>query len=230
MNPLNRLVLIAETDEHDARTLNEQLSRSGFAPICTNDGREVLRLVQTRSPVAIILSTVLRNMDGFDVCSAVRRISMAPILMLGGPNNEIEPLIGLELGADQYISKPYGAREIVARLRALVRRSEGRTREQLCVAGLLIDELMERVLWAGHTIPLSAVEYRLLRTLVSRPGMVFTRQVLLDALHGEFRDISDRAVDAHIKNLRQKLRQHAPDKNFIYSVYGQGYRFVDNNS
>lgn len=227
ISPLNRLVLIAEDDEQGAHVLIEHLTRTGFIPIHTNDGRDALRLVQMRSPVAIILSTNLRTVDGFDTCGAIRRISNAPILMLGGMDNEIGSLIGLELGADQYVSKPYGAREIIARLRALVRRAEGRAREQICVAGLLIDELMERVLWAGHTIPLSGVEYRLLRTLVSKPGVVFTRQVLLDALHGEFRDISDRAVDAHIKNLRQKLRRFAPDKGFIYSVYGQGYRFTD---
>jgi two-component system, OmpR family, response regulator BaeR len=226
-SPLNRLILIAEDDQQGVHVLTDQLTRTGFVPIHTNDGRDALRLVQIRSPVAIVLSTELRTMDGFDACGAIRRVSNAPILMLGEMDNEIGSLIGLELGADQYVSKPYGAREIVARLRALVRRSEGRAREQICVAGLLIDELMERVLWAGHTIPLSGVEYRLLRTLVSKPGVVFTREVLLNALHGEFRDVSDRAIDAHIKNLRQKLRQFAPDKGFIYSVYGEGYRFTD---
>jgi two-component system response regulator BaeR len=149
--------------------------------------------------------------------------------MLTARADEIDRIIGLEMGADDYLSKPYSPREVVARVRALLRRSQGRlpgaaAAPALEVGGFAVDDAGQRAWWQGKALPLTPIEWRLLRSLLQQPGRVFARAQLLDAIHADFRDVSDRAVDSHVKNLRRKLQAVVPGPDCIASVYGVGYR------
>jgi len=161
------------------------------------------------------------------VCSAVRAFSVVPIIMLTARVDEIDRLLGLDTGADDYVCKPFSPREVVARIKALLRRSEGRLATGLAPAAFAVDEGRQQILWRGLPLPLTPLEFRLMRQLMSRPGQVFARARLLDTVHEDLRDVSDRAIDSHIKNMRRKLEQAGTGEAGISSVYGLGYRFDD---
>jgi two-component system, OmpR family, response regulator BaeR len=157
------------------------------------------------------------------VCKAVRQFSDVPILMLTARVEEADRLIGLDTGADDYVCKPFSPREVMARVRALVRRSDGRV--VAATQAWVVDEAGLRIAWRGQWLPLTPLEFRMLRLLLSRPGRVFSRAQLLDSVHRDLRDVSDRAIDSHVKNLRRKIEDVEPGSNTIASVYGVGYRF-----
>jgi two-component system, OmpR family, response regulator BaeR len=228
-----REVLVVEDEPKIAALLCKYLQEAGFETEVCGDGLDALARIE-RDPVmrfcVVLLDVMLPGMDGLDLCRTIRQRSGVPILMLSARIEELDRLLGLELGADDYVCKPFSAREVVARVRALVRRAQGRLTAGASVpvpgsGGFSIDDEGMRVWWREQPVALTPVEYRLFRALVSQPGQVFERPALLDVLHQDFRDVSDRAVDSHIKNLRRKLEAILGGSSGIVAVYGVGYRF-----
>lgn len=220
-------VLIAEDDDQIAAVLVDYLHQAGFDTHRVADGNEALQAVRQDMPAVLILDIMLPGMDGIAVCQSVRQFSALPILMLTAKSDEEDRLIGLESGADDYVCKPFSPREIVARVRGLVRRSSASLSGAVPSTGFSFGDAAERIRWGGEIIPLTKVEERLLRTMACQPHRVFTREALLNILHDEFRDIGDRAIDTHIKNLRRKLKQVVAHKEFIHAMYGVGYYFEE---
>jgi two-component system response regulator BaeR len=220
-----RRVLIVEDDDKIAALLADFLHASGLATERMAEGLGVAARVQSSPPAAIILDLMLPGLDGLEVCKALRRFSDVPILMLTARVEEIDRLLGLELGADDYVCKPFSPREVVARIRAMLRRAEGRVSGERVSGGFFVDDAAQRVRIRDHVLPLTPLEFRLLRTLLAQPARVFSRDQLLDLLHADFRDVSDRAIDSHIKNIRRKIQAHLPGSDCIQAVYGVGYRF-----
>ena len=218
-----RRVLVVEDDAKIAQLLLDYLRSEGFEASSVADGQVALRQIEAAPPSVIVLDLMLPGLDGISVCKAVRRFSEVPILMLTARIEEVDRLLGLDSGADDYVCKPFGPREVVARVRALLRRSEGRM--TATPPPWSIDEASFRISWRGQWLALTRVEFLMLRLLLSRPGRVFSRSQLLDAVHDDLRDVSDRAIDSHIKNLRRKIEAAEPDSDCIASVYGVGYRF-----
>jgi two-component system response regulator BaeR len=225
MNDSAYRILVAEDDDKIAQVLTDYLGANGFAAERVADGREALRIALEQPPSVLVLDLMLPGMDGLEVCRTLRQSSALPVMMVTARVDEIDRLLGLEIGADDYVCKPFSPREVIARLRALIRRAEGHLARAASSDGFTLDDATQRVRWRGQPLTLTPVEYRLLRMLVQQPGRVFGRALLLDALHDEFRDVNDRAIDSHIKNLRKKLAQHVPERELIHSVYGVGYRF-----
>jgi two-component system, OmpR family, response regulator BaeR len=224
-----RTVLVVEDEAKLAALLSDYLRAAGFEPLVAADGRTALTLFASASPCVVLLDLNLPGLDGMEVCRTLRLDSAVPILMLTARVDEIDRIIGLEVGADDYLCKPYSPREVVARVRALVRRSAGRlsaaaSHPRVAVGGFWLDDAGQRAWWGEHSLPLTPIEWRLLRTLLQHPGRVFARAQLLDAIHADFRDVSDRAVDSHVKNLRRKLQVVQPGPECIATVYGVGYR------
>ena len=220
-----RSVLVVEDDAKIAALVVDYLVANGFTAEHVADGREVVARVKASTPAAVILDLMLPGMDGMEVCKALRRFSSVPILMLTARVDEIDRLLGLELGADDYVCKPFSPREVIARVKALVRRAEGRVAGEPLEGGFVVDETAQRVRIGDRALPLTPVEFRLLKVLISQPGRVYSRDQLLDTIHEDFRDVSDRAVDSHIKNIRRKIAAASPGLDCIQSVYGVGYRF-----
>jgi len=218
-----RCVLVVEDDPKIAALLVDYLRSDGFNAESLGNGVDAVRRIEKSAPAALILDLMLPGLDGMGVCRAVRRFSDVPILMLTARVDEVDRLLGLDTGADDYVCKPFSPREVIARVRALVRRAEGR----VSTAGQVwsIDEEGHRIAWRQQWLPLTPLEFRMLRLLLNRPGRVFSRAQLLDTLHSDLRDVSDRAIDSHIKNLRRKIQVVDPECQCIESVYGVGYRF-----
>ncbi|MFB9067722.1 response regulator [Pseudofulvimonas gallinarii] len=217
------VIFVVEDEPKLARLLADYLRAAGFDPVIVERGDTVLAAIAEHRPVLVLLDINLPGMDGLTLCKEIRRDSNLPIIMVTSRAEEIDRLLGLELGADDYICKPFSPREVVARVRAVLRR--GRAPEPQDAELLRIDADARRVELAGKPVSLTGVEFELLRTLVERPGRVFSRAELLDRIYDDFRDVSDRAVDSHIKNLRRKLDQAMPGRELIHSVYGVGYRY-----
>jgi two-component system response regulator BaeR len=215
-------VLIVEDERRLASVLADYLSASGFESEWIADGREVAAAVRRRAPDLVLLDLMLPGKDGLDVCRELRGFTDVPIVMVTARVEEVDRLIGLELGADDYICKPYSPREVVARVRAILRRVD-RDRTEPPVAGLTIDEARHRATWNGRELDLTAVEFRLLKALSEAPGRVWSRSQLVDRLYTDGRVVTDRTVDSHIKNLRRKLAQASPRDDPIRSIYGVGY-------
>ena len=216
-------VLVVEDDAKIARLLLDYLRNEGYEASSEVDGRAALRQVEQSSPDLVILDLMLPGLDGIGVCQAVRRFSDVPILMLTARVDEVDRLLGLDTGADDYVCKPFSPREVMARVRALLRRAEGRVSS--ASVPWSVDDEAQRISWSGNLLPLTPLEFRLLKRLVGYPGRVYSREQLLDGVHADLRDSSDRAIDSHIKNLRRKIQAIDPDCECIASVYGVGYRF-----
>ena len=223
----SRRILIVEDDAKIADMLANYLQMHGFATDWCADGQEALARVRQQVPALLLLDLMLPGLDGLAVCTAVRAFSSVPIMMVTARVEEIDRLLGLDTGADDYVCKPFSPREVVARIKALLRRSEGTLARPAVAAAFGIDEARQQISWRGQALPLTPVEFRLMRLLMSRPGQVFARARLLDTVHEDQRDVSDRAIDSHIKNLRRKLEQAGTGEAGISSVYGVGYRFDD---
>ena len=215
-------VLVVEDDPKIAQLLLDYLLAEGLSAQSVADGHQALALARQRPPDLVLLDLMLPGLDGLAVCGELRGYSNVPIVMLTARVDEVDRLLGLDTGADDYICKPFSPREVMARVRAHLRRSQGRLVPQ-SVPWVVDDERL-RVSWAGEWLGLTVVEFRMLRLMVAQPGRVFSRAQLLDSAHADARDVSDRAIDSHIKNIRRKITAVAPDCPGITSVYGVGYR------
>jgi len=222
-------ILVVDDEPKIVKQARDYLKKGGFRVVTAADGSVALNVAHRERPDLIVLDLNLPGMDGLDVCRALRRESDVPIIMLTARVEETDRLIGLELGADDYITKPFSPRELVARVRAVLRRVRGGTRQPgLIRAGELeIDLNGHRVVLGGDAIKLTRTEFNLLATLAQHPGQAFSREQLLGRLHGVAWEGYDRSIDAHIKNLRRKLEENPLEPRYILTVYGIGYRFTD---
>ena len=219
------LILIVEDEIKLAQLLADYLTAAGFGSHCLSDGREVVAWVKSRHPDLIVLDLMLPGKDGLELCREIRGFSQIPIIMATARVEEIDRLLGLELGADDYICKPYSPREVVARVKAILRRLRPRDQEKPDDGLLHLDEASYRVRARGGEVELTAVEFQLFATLYKEPGRIFSRSQLMDRIYADQRIVSDRTIDSHIKKLRKKLVDRVPDMELIHSVYGAGYRY-----
>lgn len=221
------LILVVDDEPKIVRLARDYLEKHGYRVATAGDGQTALAIARRDKPDLIILDLMLPKMDGREVCQILRRESAVPIIMLTALAEEVDQVTGLEIGADDYVVKPFSPRALVARVRALLRRTRGDVRAPsvLRVGRLVVDGEQYRVTYAGNPIKLTPNEFKLLQLLASRPGQTLTRAQLLEDLHGVASGF-DRSVDSHIKNLRKKL-DFAAGKPMIETVYGIGYRFVE---
>jgi len=222
-------ILVVEDDMEIARNLRDFLEVAGFDATVVGDGEAAIASARGDRPDLVVLDLGLPGMDGLDVARELRRSSAVPIVMLTARGEESDRIVGLELGADDYLVKPFSPRELVARVRAVLRRSSGTVSgaEVVRAATVEVDLSKMRVKVAGEPVELTPTEFELLTTLVREPGRVFTRGQLLDALHGITLETYERAIDAHIKNLRKKIEPEPTRPTLILTVHGVGYRFTD---
>ena len=216
-------------DDESRILARDYLEHAGFAVITATDGPSALTAVRVRKPDLLVLDLGLPGMDGLDVARAIRRDSTLPIIMLTARDDELDRVLGLEIGADDYVTKPFSPRELVARVRAIMRRVDRQDEpgDQIEVGDVSIDVGRMRVSVAGRTVELTATEFQLLTTLARQPGRIFTRSQLLDSIHGVAFESYERAIDAHVKNLRRKLEADASRPKYVLTVYGVGYRFAE---
>ncbi|QBH96480.1 two-component system response regulator BaeR [Limnobaculum zhutongyuii] len=221
-------VLIVEDEPKLGQLLIDYLQAAGYRTHLITQGQEVISWVKQYSPSLILLDLMLPGVDGITLCREIRTFSDVPVVMVTAKTEEIDRLSGLEIGADDYICKPYSPREVVARVKTILRRCYLPARELPSLElGLQLDESQFQVRYNNTSLDLTAAEFRLLKTLSSHSGQVLTRESLLDNLYDDYRVVTDRTVDSHIKNLRRKLETLAPEKVFIRSVYGLGYRWEE---
>ena len=216
-------VLVVEDDPKIARLLIDYLEASALSAYSVDNGLVAVEEVRRLRPALVLLDLMLPGLDGIAVCRAVRGFSDVPIIMLTARVDEVDRLLGLETGADDYVCKPFSPREVVARVKAQLRRAEGRL--GMLALPWQIDDDRLHIVWRRQRLDLTVLEFRMLRLLLSQPGRVFSRNQLLDGVHLQERDVSDRAIDSHIKNLRRKIQVTDPAFAGIASVYGVGYRF-----
>lgn len=227
-------ILIVEDEDKIAEVLRDYLRQHGYDTHRLARGDEVEAWVREHPVDLVLLDVMLPGLDGMEVCRALRSFSDAAIIMVTARVDEIDRLLGLGLGADDYICKPFSPREVVARVATVLRR----TRRQQAGAstassgtvrhgGLLLDESGWRATLDGHVLELTAVEFKLLSVLASQPGRIFTRDQLMDHMYRDERVVADRTVDSHVKKLRRKIAEVAPGEEFIHSVYGVGYCYED---
>jgi len=224
---MSHLILVVDDEPKVARLARDYLEKNGFRVITASDGQSALTIARHEKPDLIILDLMLPQIDGREVCRILRRESDVPIIMLTALSEEIDQVTGLEIGADDYITKPFSVRALVARVRALLRRTHGDVIAPsiIRVGGLEINSDKYAVTYNGDPLKFTPNEFKLLYLLASRPGQTFTREQLLDDLHGAVSSM-DRSVDSHIKNLRKKL-ETASGESLIETVYGIGYRFME---
>lgn len=216
------MILIAEDEPKLAALLADYLQAAGFETAWVADGNAVLPRIREQPPELLLLDLMLPGRDGLDICRELRRFSSLPVIMVTARVEEIDRLLGLELGADDYICKPFSPREVVARVKTVLRRTQGGT--ATASSALQIDESRYSAQLDGQVLELTPVEFRLLKTLAAAPGSIFSREQLLDQLYEDHRVVTDRTVDSHIKNLRRKLEQVRPGEDLVRSIYGVGYR------
>ena len=227
MNDSSQTILIVEDEEKIASLLADYLEKiGGFRTRWLDRGDVVIESVADNPPDLVLLDLMLPGMNGLDVCKALRASSNVPIIMVTAMVEEIDRLLGLELGADDYICKPFSPREVVARVKTVLRRA-GSTPAALMPKGLSIDAETFTASIEGTELKLTPVEFALLNHLASHPSRVFSRDQLMNAAYSDYRVVSDRTVDTHIKNVRKKLTDANPGTDMIESVYGVGYRLVN---
>ncbi len=222
-------ILVVEDEMQIARTLRDYLEVAGFEVTAVGDGESALANARGWRPDLVVLDLGLPGMDGLDVARELRRASTIPIVMLTARGEESDRIVGLELGGDDYLVKPFSPKELVARVRAVLRRTSGGAAgaEVLRAADVEVDLTKMRVRVGDRPIDLTPTEFQLLATLVREPGRVFTRGQLLDALHGVTIDSYERAIDAHVKNVRRKIEPEVGRPRYLLTVHGVGYRFAD---
>jgi DNA-binding response OmpR family regulator len=222
-------ILIVEDEMQIARTLRDYLEAAGFQVSTVGDGGAALASMRGSRPDLVVLDLGLPGMDGLDVARELRRSSSTPIVMLTARGEESDRIVGLELGADDYLVKPFSPKELVARVRAVLRRTGGITTgaEVLRAGDVEVDLRKMRARIGDDMVELTPTEFQLLATLVREPGRVFTRGQLLDAIHGDAFEAYERAIDAHVKNLRRKIEPEAGRPRYVLTVHGVGYRFAD---
>jgi two-component system, OmpR family, response regulator BaeR len=216
-------VLIVEDEPKLANVLSDYLKASGFESVLLENGTEVVPWVREHVPDIILLDLMLPGRDGMDICRDIRTFSRVPIIMVTARIEEIDRLLGLELGADDYICKPFSPREVVARVKAVLRRAlDGHTVQ---AQGLVLDGNRYQATLHGRDLGLTAIEFKILQLLVGSPRRIYGRQQIMDKMYRDDRFVSDRTVDSHIKKLRRKIESADPTATFIHSVYGVGYKF-----
>ena len=221
---MNQKILIVEDEAKLAELLRDYLQQAGFGVSIVSNGRDAIPAVRERLPDLILLDLMLPGRDGMEICRELRSFSPVPVIMTTARVEEIDRLLGLELGADDYICKPYSPREVVARVRAVLRRSNSNNNTPP-TSGLQLDEARYCAVWEGQSVELTAVEFQLLRFLAATPGRIYSRQQLMDRIYPDQRSVSDRTIDSHIKKLRRKLLTITAGSELIRSVYGVGYTF-----
>jgi DNA-binding response OmpR family regulator len=230
--PASSTILLVDDEDSVQKLLTYPLERDGFRVVQARDGEQALRLFGDERIDLVVLDLMLPKVDGLEVCKRLRAGSDVPIIMLTARGEELDKVLGLELGADDYITKPFSIREFRSRVRALLRRAalprERHLEEQTIEAGeLKIDPARRTVELAGRPVALTYVEFELLRTLASEPARVFTREMLLRSLWGDSAYREQRTIDVHIRHLREKLERDAREPEYIFTVRGVGYRFRD---
>jgi len=221
-------VLVVEDEIEIARVVRDYLRNAGFEVIVVGDGGSAVASVRSAKPDLLVLDLGLPGRDGLDVAREIRRWSDTPIVMLTARGDETDRIVGLEIGADDYVVKPFSPRELVARVKAVLRRTGGEVATETIRAMDLLISLPHRTVERnGSRIELTATEFELLKALASNPGRVFTRGQLLDSIRGVSFESYERAIDAHIKNLRKKLEPDPRRPIYVLTVYGVGYKFSD---
>ena len=220
-------ILIVEDEIKIAKLMEDYLVNAGYRVSCLERGDAVLPRVKKEPPDLILLDIMLPGMEGTEVCREIRKFSNVPVIMITARVDEIDRVIGLELGADDYICKPFSPREVVARIKAVLRRASPESKDKEIHAGpIRLNEDTRTVSVNGNELNLTPIEYGLLRAMIRHPGTVFSRARLIGQVQGYDFDGYERTVDSHVKNLRKKIGEQAPDFQFICSVYGVGYKFV----
>jgi two-component system, OmpR family, response regulator BaeR len=219
-------ILIVEDERKIADLLRDYLVGAGFKAACHYRGGDVVRFIKKSPPALILLDIMLPDVDGYDICREIRKFSNVPVIMITAKVEEVDRLIGLELGADDYICKPFSPREVVARVKAVLRRASGQDRagHALVLGELSIDDAAHTAAVGGEVLDLTPSEFSLLKVMMSHPDRVFTRSELLDKVQGYQFEGYDRTIDTHIKNLRRKISEKLPDREIIRTVYGVGYK------
>ena len=227
-----KTILVVDDEPKIAALARDYLEHAGYAVVVAPDGRAALEAVDRAHPDLVVLDLGLPEIDGLDVTRVIRRDSTLPIVMLTARDDELDKLLGLELGADDYLTKPFSPRELVARVRAVLRRVDATAapagaRELIRAGDVTLDVPRMRVDAGGRPVELTPTEFQLLATLAAQPGRIFTRSQLLDAVHGVAFESYERAIDTHIKNIRRKLEPEPRSPRYLLTVYGVGYRFAD---
>lgn len=219
---MNNTIMIVEDEPELAAVIADYARAAGYLPTVHGDGALALAAIRAAPPDLIVLDLMLPGLDGLALCRAVRAFSEVPIVMVTARVEEIDRLLGLELGADDYLCKPFSPRELMARIKAILRRAGS---ADVAPAALLLDEAARSVKVHGRALDLTPSEYAILAALARRPGQVLSRAQLLDAARADNLDATDRAIDSHVKNLRRKIDAAAPGLEPIRSIYGLGYRY-----
>ncbi len=220
---MSATVLIVEDEPKLARLLADYLHQAGYATHQIGNGAEVVAWVRDHAPDLVLLDLMLPGCDGLTICRELRGFSQVPVIMVTARVEEVDRLLGLELGADDYICKPFSPREVVSRVKAVLRRAGAPA--PASTPGFTLDEHRLEVRFDGAAAVLTTVEFQLLKRLASEPGRIFSRDQLMAGMYQDHRIVSDRTIDSHIKKLRKKLAESWPGTEFIHSVYGAGYRF-----
>ena len=227
-----RTILVVDDEPKIAALARDYLEHAGYAVVVASNGRAALDAIGRSHPDLVVLDLGLPELDGLDVTREIRRDSTLPIVMLTARDDEVDKLLGLELGADDYLTKPFSPRELVARVKAVLRRVDASAgpptgRDVIHAGDVTLDVPRMRVDVAGRAADLTPTEFQLLATLAAQPGRIFTRSQLLDAVHGVAFESYERAIDTHIKNIRRKLEPEPRAPRYLLTVYGVGYRFAD---
>jgi two-component system, OmpR family, alkaline phosphatase synthesis response regulator PhoP len=225
---MQELILVVDDESKIVRLTRDYLEKDGFRVISAGDGSAALALARREHPDLVVLDLMLPGMDGWEVCRMLRRESDVPVIMLTARAEESDQVVGLELGADDYVTKPFSPRTLLARVRAVLRRAQGKLKPPafLRFPGLEIDLGAHKVTLDGSALHLTPNEYKLLVVLTEHPGQLFSREQLIDHLHGVVVESFERSIDSHVKNLRRKLETDPTRQRFIETVYGAGYRFI----
>jgi DNA-binding response OmpR family regulator len=229
-----KTVLVVDDEPKIVDVVREYLEHAGFSVRTAGDGPAALERVRALSPDLVVLDLGLPGLDGLDVARQLRRTSRVPVIILTARGEEVDRIIGLELGADDYLVKPFSPRELVARVRAVLRRIDERDTtnddEPIVRSDVVVDPARRRVTVAGKAVDLTPTEFDLLVHLARQPGRVFTRAQLLTAIHGVAVESYERAIDAHVKNLRRKLEPDPRHPRYVLTAHGIGYRFTDDGA
>ncbi|AMG65644.1 MULTISPECIES: two-component system response regulator BaeR [Providencia] len=225
LEPSSANVLVVEDEPKLGQLLYDYLQAAGYQPSILQRGDEVIDYVRQQQPDIILLDLMLPGMDGLTICRELRKFCEIPIIMVTAKTEEIDRLLGLEIGADDYICKPFSPREVVARVKTILRRCQRAASPDKSRPQLIIDENAFQVRYGEQLLELTPAEFRLLKFMSDNAGTVFSRDQLLDILYDDHRIVTDRTIDSHVKNLRRKLELLDNEKTFIRSIYGLGYRW-----
>ena len=223
---MNARILIVEDETKVAKILSQFLTAQGYQCHTLDRGDGVIDWLEQSGADLLLLDLMLPGMDGMEVCREIRKTSTIPIIMITARAEEIDQLLGLELGADDYIVKPFSLKNVAARITANLRRVQfANISSDLNKDEVILPEGRNELIFRGHTIELTYTQYRLMETLLSKPGRIYSRSQLLDLIHDDQKDVTERTIDTHIKAIRKKLAEIDPERTFIHSVYSMGYKW-----